>query len=164
MSVLGIDYGRRYIGLALALRTRPGKGGFTILPLDALRVDSLSQSLEKLSVVIVRYAVKRLVFGLPFSRSDGGNQMTLSVRFFADQLKKYLSDKERGGVSIYFVDETLTTFAAARQSARVKRASRRMAENSLAAVFILENFLNQVRQDSQSVKAEKQKDNFAGGF
>lgn len=138
MNILGVDYGRRFVGLALT----SSSGSLSVVsPLDPLRVESFSNALENLSRVCPEYQISHLVFGLPYLKDGREGQLSKEIRRLARSLAKETNIKK-----VNFVDESLTSFAAGRTLVGIKKSRRREAENSLAAVLILEEFLSGLKR------------------
>ncbi len=93
MNVLGVDYGRKRIGLAW-LQTG----------LDVVLPYGVAHSFEELVKLIKEEKVDKVVFGLPLTLEEmSENPNTKRIRKFADEIKK------ETGVEIDFADERLTT-------------------------------------------------------
>lgn len=123
MKYLGIDYGKRKIGLAIS-------EGILASPLKVVSVHSLGDALVKIDQVINGEQIDQVVIGVP----DSG-QSLLMIRKFIDQLKKKIVVVE--------VDETLTT-QQAQQKLRQLRApqKKRTLDDAVAAALILQQHLD----------------------
>ena len=95
MKYLGIDYGEKFIGLALADTMTN-----VSMPLEIIRNHEMEESIEKLLEVIEEYKIERVVIGKPHWHND--NQIKV-IDIFAEKLK------EKTIVGIEFVDESLTS-------------------------------------------------------
>ena len=107
MSILGLDYGEKRIGLAIsdpedriALKYR------TILLEDA------KQLLEELKKVCQEEEVKCVVIGLPISLSGQDSKQTKAVREFAEYVRIKLN------LDVQLEDERLTSVEAERTQAK----------------------------------------------
>lgn len=142
MTILGVDYGRRYLGLALVSGWDGGKEAM-VVPIPPLSFSSLSRVLDQLIETCKQYGVGDVVFGLP--KLPNGNDGTLSkeIRTFSGKLLKKVEKEKDLRLEIHFIDESLTSFEAKTIVRTVKktREGKRKLENSLAACLILENFL-----------------------
>ncbi len=78
MVILGVDYGRRKIGLALS-------HGFLAEPFEVVRVSSLKEGVEKVAQVVRVEKADRVVVGV----SEG--EMGEEERSFARGLKKAIA-------------------------------------------------------------------------
>ena len=124
MRILGIDYGRRKIGLAIA-------DGPLAEPLKILRYNDIKILSEELEKIINKEKIEKVVVGI----SEG--QM-------ADETKKFISViSHKLSVQIETFDETLTTHEAQELSikANIKRKRRKELEDAYAACVMLQLYL-----------------------
>lgn len=123
MKILGIDYGRKKIGLAI---------GDTVTKLaEPLPVLSKSNIKDQISKITIDNDIEEIVIGLPSGKMDG------EIKMFGEKLEK------QTGVSVEYFDETLTTQDAQEiliASGR-KRKSRKEKEDSVAAAIMLQLFI-----------------------
>lgn len=142
MSILGVDYGRKYLGLAL-VSGWDGQGKPVAVPLPALTFESSGQVLDGLAKTCQDYGAKDVVFGLPMLSDGNEGLLSKEIRQFSLELSKKTEKEKDLRLRIYFVDESLTSFEAQALTRGLKktREERRKLENSLAACLILENFL-----------------------
>jgi putative Holliday junction resolvase len=156
--VLGIDYGRARIGLAVA-------DTLTALarPLDTLERINRNEDMRRLREIVRAHGVKHIVVGLPLRLDGTRGEMAEEAARFAERVRKQL------GVPVEMVDERLTSWEAERlleeQAGRVRhrappsgagRASRtdrqkrvegKNTVDAMAAAVILREYLEQ-RQDA----------------
>ncbi len=125
MPILGIDYGRRKIGLAL------GEGKL-VEGLSVIRYKDEEKALEKIAGIIKKEAVDEIVVGV----SEG--QIGEESRSFGEKLSKKVN------LPVFFQDETLTTQEAQTLSiaAGIKRKKRRVLEDAYSAALILQSYLD----------------------
>jgi len=134
MRVLGIDYGRTRIGLALsdedAVLASP------LPPYASRRKDEAK--IEHLARLIEREGVGRVVVGLPLHMNGSAGEMADEVTAFAEQLSA------RAGVPVDLLDERQTTAEANRilHEARVPQKRRKHLRDGIAAVQILQCYLD----------------------
>jgi putative Holliday junction resolvase len=97
MNILGIDYGRRKIGLALAI---------TILAeaYDVIRYENVEDAIKKIQKVVEKEKIEKVVVGI----SEG--KMADETKRFAKRLERKIEKP------IFFQDETLSTQEAQRLS------------------------------------------------
>ncbi len=123
MKILGIDYGRKKIGVAV---------GDTMTKLaEPLPVLSISKIKDQISKIATDNGIKKIVIGLP------GGEMDEEIKKFGEKLEK------QTGAKVEYSDETLTTQDAQRiliASGR-KRKSRKEKEDSVAAAIMLQLFI-----------------------
>jgi putative Holliday junction resolvase len=125
MRVLGIDYGRKKMGLAIA-------DGPLAEPLKVIRYKSEEDVLRKVVEVVEVEKVEQAVVGI----SEG--EMAEETKHFVRKLRKKLN------FPIFFQDETLTTKEAEELSikAGIKRKKRRELEDAYSATLILQRYLD----------------------
>lgn len=132
--VLGLDIGDRTVGVAVSdalLLTAQG--------VETIRRTTLKKDLARLRVLMDEYEVKRLVAGWPKNMNGDEGERCAMVRDFAEAIKA-----EQPDVEIVFWDERLSTVAAAKSliAADVSRAKRKKVIDKMAAVFILQGYLD----------------------
>jgi putative Holliday junction resolvase len=125
MRILGIDYGRRKIGLALATSK-------IAEPLKVVVYDSLNEAYAKLAKVIEEEKIEKVVLGI----SEG--EMAKETRLFGRKLE------EVTGLKPIYQDETLSTQEAQSLSinAGLKRKKRKELEDAYSATLILQGYLD----------------------
>ena len=139
MRFLGLDVGDATIGIAVSdelLLTAQG--------VETIRRKNMEKDLNRLGEIIKKYETMHMVIGLPKNMNGTEGERCDIVREFAMAVKKEFNDS-----NIYFWDERLSTVAAAKSliAADVSRAKRKKVIDKMAAVFILQGFL-----DSQQYK------------
>ena len=124
MSKLGLDYGKKKIGLALAT-------GSLAEVYDVIRYNNKNEALVKIGKVIDNEEISKIVVGI----SEG--KMAKESKDFG----KLLGNSFK--VEIDYHDEILTTKQAQRLSieAGIKREKRKRMEDAYAAVLMLQNYL-----------------------
>ena len=136
--LLGVDLGEVRMGLALSDAL-----GITAHPLETLLCSGPHKDVETLTRLIGEHGVTRVVIGLPLLMSGEEGQGAAAARRFADRLRKRTRAANHD-VALELWDERLTTVEAERTliSANVKRRKRKQMVDGLAAVLILQNFLD----------------------
>jgi len=134
--ILGLDVGTRRIGLAVS-----DELGWAAHGLPTLERIGPRKDIARLRGIASEYNVRKLVVGLP-RNMDGslGPQANLVLEFIS-----VLEDKLKLDVIPW--DERLTTEAAERVllEADVSRAKRRKKVDQIAAVLILQGYLDSLR-------------------
>jgi putative Holliday junction resolvase len=125
MQILGIDYGRKKIGLALS-------SGRLAEPHKVLRLNMAEEGAAKVCEIIDEVGVEKIVIGI----SEG--EMAEEARAFGDKVE-HLCKKP-----VIFQDETLSTKDAQRLSleAGIKRKKRKSMEDAYSAALILQAYLD----------------------
>lgn len=124
-KIIGIDYGRKKIGLAVS-------EGFLADPLKVLKIGDFDGAVREVVKTVVAEGVDKVIVGI----SEG--EMGKESEKFAGVLRESLS------VPVHTFDETLTTSEAQRLSiqAGIKRAKRKALEDAFAAAVMLQSYLD----------------------
>ncbi|MFP4014695.1 MAG: Holliday junction resolvase RuvX [Chitinispirillaceae bacterium] len=132
MKLLGIDYGRRRIGLAVT-----DEEGCCVRGLSVIDRKKVRNFTEELVTIIGVEKPAELVFGLPLDIDDQETVMSREVRSFAAQVQ------ERTGLPVHFIDESFTSQKAAQLMLYRKKKERRdkSLSDRIAACLILQTFL-----------------------
>lgn len=131
-TLLGFDYGRQRIGVAVA-QELIGRAS----PLETLRCVGNKPDWESIRRLIERWRPDALVVGIPLEMDGGEQDMTQAARRFARQLEG------RMGLPVYGADERLSSIAATGMAFAAGRRARggRVVVDDLAAKVILETFM-----------------------
>lgn len=130
--ILGIDYGEKRIGIAIA-------HDIARLPRPLTTIENTTTALQDIAAIVEREHVKRVVLGLPRSMDGSIHAQAKLVEDFCQQLQGVLS------VPIVFVDETLSSVQAEQQLAKQSR-QQRIAKgdiDAVAAALILERYFEE---------------------
>jgi putative Holliday junction resolvase len=125
MNLLGIDYGDKKIGLAIA-------SGKLAEPLSVLRVKTEEEAVKKVTQVVQVEHVDKIIIGLSEGRTAE------KTKTFGQKLQSHTI------LPIEYYDETLSTHEAqslSRESG-MKRSKRAALEDAFAACVILQNYLD----------------------
>lgn len=134
---MGLDIGSHTIGIAIS-----DELGLTAQALKTLRRRSMDEDLRELLEIIAQFRIEKLVVGLP-RNMDG----TLGKQ--ADGVLQWIKAAEkRINLPTLTWDERLSTVEASRVllQADLSRKKRRKVIDKLAAVLILQGYLNQIRK------------------
>ncbi len=134
MRVLGIDYGRKRIGLA-----RSDESGLLASPLPVFtRSGRIADDLDRLVRLIGEQEVVRIVIGWPLHMDGAEGEMAGEVRALARELHA------RTGLPVELFDERWTSIQAENVliASDVPRRRRRNLRDGLAATLILQGFLD----------------------
>ncbi len=134
--VLGLDVGDKTIGVAVS-----DPLGLTAQGVKTIRRKGIKKDLEELQEIINEYNVQALVIGLPKNMNNTLGLQSEKVLKFVDKIKKKLQ------VDIIMQDERLTTVSAQRDliNANVSRKKRKDVIDKVAAVYILQAYLEKIR-------------------
>ena len=133
MKLMSIDYGRRRIGVAIGGSNIPVRG------LPTIDRKKRPDTVNALMTIVDREQPERLVFGLPLDSNDAETVMSKEIRAFARKLE------DRTGLTVHFIDESLTSIRAADLLRYRKKKERRDkgAVDRLAACLILEQYIKE---------------------
>jgi len=124
MKILGIDYGRKKIGLAIGDTD-------TQLAEPLTTVGSFKFLILNFKSILNEQKIEKVVIGIP------GGEIEAEIKKFGQNFKKEI------GLPVEYFDETLTTQEAQKvliASGR-KRKSRKEIEDSVAAAIMLQLFI-----------------------
>lgn len=134
MRILALDVGDRTIGIAvsdLLMLTAQG--------VEVIRRKNLEKDLLRLKELVAEYQADTMVLGLPKNMNGTIGPRGELVQEFGRTLTE-----EFPGMTIKYWDERLSTVAAEKSliAADVSRAKRRQVIDKMAAVFILQGYLD----------------------
>jgi len=134
MRILALDVGDKTIGVAVSdglLLTAQG--------VEVIRRTSLEKDFARLQQIVSEFEVKTIVIGLPKNMNGTIGPRGELVQQFAHKFAGVLPD-----IAIKLWDERLSTVAAEKSliAADVSRAKRRKVIDKMAAVFILQGYLD----------------------
>lgn len=134
MRILGLDVGDKTIGIAVSDSLL-----FTAQGVEVIRRTSLAKDLERLRQLIEEYEVSTILVGMPKNMNGTIGPRGELVQQFAAQLEEVFPN-----ALIRFWDERLSTVASERMliAADVSRAKRKQVIDKMAAVFILQGYLD----------------------
>lgn len=141
MRIMGLDFGSKTVGVAISDSLLITAQGIEIVRRKS--EDKLRQTLARIEELIVEYEVSEIVLGLPKNMNDSMGERVEKTLAFKEMLER------RTGLQVTMWDERLTTVAAdkAMMEAGIRRENRSNYVDQIAAVFILQGFLD--RQSMQ---------------
>ena len=134
--IMGLDFGAKTVGVAIS-----DPLGLTAQGIETIQRKSenkLRQTLARIEELIKEYQVGELVLGFPkHMNNDIGDRGEKSLEF-----KEML--ERRTGLTVVMWDERLTTVQAERvlKESNIKLKERKRYVDKLAAVFILQGYLD----------------------
>lgn len=129
MRVLGLDYGRRRIGLAMGDTETKVAG-----PWSVLEQTSLEKTLSNLSDLIRSEQVEAFVIGLPRPLQDQTRDSAQT-----EEVREFIKSLQSLGLPVYEQDETWSSRTAAQQMIERGEKGKR---DDLAATIILQTWLD----------------------
>ena len=136
IRILGLDFGSKTTGVAIS-----DPLGLTAQGLEIIRRDApnkIRKTLARIDALVEMYKVSRIVLGCPKHMNNSeGERVDLTLEF-KEKLEK------RTNLPVELWDERLTTVSAQRtlMEAGVRREQRSEYVDKLAAVFILQGYLD----------------------
>ena len=136
MRILGLDYGSKTVGVAVS-----DPLGLTAQRLDTIwrkQENKLRQTLARIKELVDEYRIEQIVLGYPKNMNNTVGERAEKALEFKEMLEK------RTGLPVIMWDERLTTVEADRtlMEAGVRRENRKQYLDGLAAVFILQGYLD----------------------
>ena len=152
MRIMGLDYGSKTVGVAISDPLLISAQGIEII--RRKEENKLRQSLARIEALIEEYQVSEIVLGLPKNMNDTLGPRVERTLEFKDKLER------RTGLAVHMWDERLTTVAADRAmiEAGIRRENRKEYVDEIAAVLILQGFLDMRRNAAdrpETVQGEK---------
>ena len=144
MRVNGLDYGSKTVGVAVS-----DPLGLTAQAVETIwrkQENKLRRTLARIEELIEEYQADTIVVGYPKNMNNTIGERAEKSLEFRDMLEK------RTGLPVVMWDERLTSVAAERtlMESGVRRENRKQYLDELAAVFILQGYL-----DSLAIKKEE---------
>ena len=134
-----MDFGSRTVGVAISDPLGITAQGIEIIRRE--RESMLRHTLTRLEELIVEYQVEEIVLGFPKNMNDTVGERAQKSLEFKDKLER------RTGLPVTMWDERLTTVSADRAmiEAGIRRENRKEYVDKLAAVFILQGYLDSLQ-------------------
>jgi putative Holliday junction resolvase len=134
--ILAVDYGEKRIGLAVS-----DELGITASPLMTLARRSDDETVRQIAQLASKLRVTQIVVGLPRCTDAQEGEMERKVKAFAEKLRQAVS------VPVVLFDERFTTRIAEQVllEADLSRRKRKQVRDRLAAVILLQSFLEAQR-------------------
>lgn len=138
MRILGLDFGEKTIGVAVS-----DPFGWTAQGLEIIRrndEDALKKSIERIAEIVKNYEVETIVLGYPKNMNNTCGDRVEKTEKFKLRLEQKLK------LPVILQDERLSTVAAERGllEADLSRAKRKAVIDKMAAVFILQGYLDKI--------------------
>ncbi|ADH08857.1 Holliday junction resolvase RuvX [Bacillus tropicus] len=135
MRILGLDVGTKTVGVAIS-----DEMGWTAQGLETIKINEERGhfGFDRISELVKQYNVDKIVVGLPKNMNGTIGPRGEACQQFAENLRELLQ------LDVVMWDERLSTMAAERLliSADVSRKKRKQVIDKMAAVVILQGFLD----------------------
>ena len=134
MRAMSLDVGTKTIGVAASDLMMMIAGG-----VETIRRTSPQKDFERLTQLVKEYEVDTLVVGYPKNMNGSVGERAQMCEVFAEELRQHFPD-----VKVVLWDERLSTVAAEKVlvDADMRRKKRRQVIDMMAAVVILQNYLD----------------------
>lgn len=136
--IMGLDYGDKTVGVAISDPLGITAQGKEIIRRD--RPDKLRRTCARIEELIQEYGVEKIVLGLPKNMDGSEGIRVEKTKAFQEMIER------RTGLEVVLWDERLTTVAADRymDEAGIKGDKRKAIVDEIAAVFILQGYLDSI--------------------
>ncbi len=143
MRIIGLDYGSLTIGVAISDELQLTAQG--VETIHRKKENHLRKSLARIEELINEYGVNLIVLGYPKNMNNTIGERARKTEEFAKKLE------DRTELEVVLWDERLTTVMAEQTliSGDVRRENRGEIIDKLAAVFILQNYLDFISNKSK---------------
>ncbi len=142
MRILGLDFGSKTVGVAVSDELLITAQGVEIIRRKS--PSKLRQTLARIEELVGRYDVDTIVLGYPKNMNNTEGVRCELTMEFKEMLEK------RCGITVVLWDERLTTVAAenAMIEMGIRREKRKDYVDEIAAVFILQGYLDYIKNNS----------------
>ena len=136
MRIMGLDYGTKTVGVAISDVLKITAQG--IETIERKEENKLRRTCARIEELIKEYDVEKIVLGFPKHMNNDIGERAEKALDFGEMLKR------RTGLEVVMWDERLTTVAAERTliESKVRRENRKQYIDKIAAVFILQGYLD----------------------
>ena len=136
MRIMGLDFGSKTVGVAVC-----DELGYTAQGVETItrkEENKLRQTCQRIEALIKEYGVTSIVLGYPKNMNDTIGERAEKTEEFKAMLER------RTGLPVILWDERLTTVSAERTliENKVRREDRKKYIDQIAAVFILQGYLD----------------------
>jgi len=134
MTILGIDYGRKRIGIAVACLGIP-------MPLKPIKRTGVRADIKIIADIVNEYSVEKIVVGNPLNMNGTAGVMSREAETFAALLEKRIK------LPVVLVDERCTSRGAEEMLFKLGKNLKetKLKVDGVSACLILENYLDRER-------------------
>ena len=136
MRTLALDVGTKTIGVAVS-----DELGITANGVTTIKRKNLKQDLDKLDILIKEYQPGEILVGVPYQMDGSVGERGGQILKFSDKIREAFS------LPVVFWDESFSTVNAEEKllQADLSRKKRKKVIDKMAAVFILQEYLESKR-------------------
>lgn len=136
MRIMGLDVGSKTVGVAIS-----DPMGWTAQGIETIPINEQASEFgfKRVVALVEEYEVEKIIIGLPKNMNNSEGPRVEASKRYGKSLEKRLT------IPIEFHDERLTTMQAERmlvEEGNVSRKKRKQVIDKLAAVMILQNYLD----------------------
>ena len=144
MRILGLDFGSKTVGVAVSDELLITAQGVEIVRRKS--PSKLRQTLARIEELIEQYGVEKIVLGYPKNMNNTEGERCEKTKAFKEMLER------RTGLEVVLWDERLTTVAADRSMMEtgIRRENRKEYVDEIAAIFILQGYLDFLRNSGEA--------------
>jgi len=149
MRSLGLDIGDKRTGVAIS-----DSEGLLAVPLTVIANQSEDTTIDDIIKLVEQHQIERIVVGLPRSLNGSLGPQADKVTAFVEKLQNVIADKTKRShlsqIDIKLWDERFSTLAVEKLmvEAGTKKNKRNEHRDALAAAFILQGFLDSLKEMS----------------
>lgn len=145
MRILGLDFGSKTVGVAVSDELLLTAQGLEIVRRQS--PNKLRQTLARIQEIVTEYQVDRIVLGFPKNMNNTEGERCEKTKEFKEMLER------RTGLEVVLWDERLTTVSADKymMESGIRRENRKQYVDEIAAVFILQGYLDFLSHKKDSV-------------
>lgn len=149
MRIMGLDFGSKTVGVAISDPLELTAQGIEIV--RRKEENKLRRTLARIEELIVEYEVEEIVLGLPKNMNNSEGDRVEKTKAFQEMIER------RTGLQVNLWDERLTTVAADRamMEAGIRRENRKDYVDMIAAVLILQGFLDHKKMSKDNSTAQE---------
>jgi len=136
---MSLDVGSKRIGIAVS-----DEMGITANGIETLKRSETKKDIVKLKNLISELKIEKIVIGVPYNTDGTVSINGEIIKKFSKKLEKEISPP------IVYINETFTTADAEKYllEANMSRKKRKKVIDKLSAVIILQEYLEQIRQQT----------------
>ena len=139
MRILGLDYGTKTVGVAVS-----DELGFTAQAVETItrkEANKLRKTLARIDELVQQYGIEKIVLGYPKHMNNSSGIRCEETEEFKAMVER------RTGLEVILWDERMSTVAAERTliEGGVRRENRKTYVDQIAAVFILQGYLDSLQ-------------------
>lgn len=149
MRILGLDFGSKTVGVAVSDELLITAQGVEIIRRKS--PSKLRQTLARIEELVGEYKVEKIVLGYPKNMNNTEGERCERTNEFKELLER------RVGLPVILWDERLTTVAADKSMMEmgIRREERKDYVDELAAIFILQGYLDFCSMKEQGKTSEE---------